>query len=454
MFCSKLQPRPKKPSITCWKSCAYFSKIPYYNISDISSLEGFSGSLKVRGRVHRIRDIGKTSFIVIREGFPLPSTLQLIVNNSILDFKPALLTRESIVEVVGHIHPVKSKITGCTIQNKGPFDWHIIHRYGFINFSRLVSSASTPIPIDAEKTSLEHRLDHRVVDLRLDFSNSLIFRILSDVEWSIVSWLRSQSFCQIHTPKILHGSSEGGSAFFPVSYFEKPACLAQSPQLYKQMAICGDFKRVFEVGPIFRAEPSNTHRHLTEFTGIDVEMELNDGYSSFLSFVSQFLIFIASEISSLPLYDSIVRASTVEPLQVPTIPIVPFKEARQLLNEANACNFDGFSDFSFAEEKQLGKIVRQKYHTDVFILDQFPACIRPFYSMPSEDNRYCNAFDVLIRGEEVISGSQHQIHEDLAKQIKATCGTDMKVNAVNESVDATSLEELPGCGEFLCIECR
>lgn len=115
------------------------------------------------------------------------------------------------------------------------------------------------------------------------------------------------------------------------------------------MAICGDFKRVFEVGPIFRAEPSNTHRHLTEFTGIDVEMELNDGYSSFLSFVSQFLIFIASEISSLPLYDSIVRASTVEPLQVPTIPIVPFKEARQLLNEANACNFDGFSDFSYAD---------------------------------------------------------------------------------------------------------
>ncbi|KGG50640.1 aspartate-tRNA ligase-like protein [Mitosporidium daphniae] len=382
MFCSKLQPRPKKPSITCWKSCAYFSKIPYYNISDISSLEGFSGSLKVRGRVHRIRDI------------------------------------ELYVDKLG-----------------------------------LVSSASTPIPIDAEKTSLEHRLDHRVVDLRLDFSNSLIFRILSDVEWSIVSWLRSQSFCQIHTPKILHGSSEGGSAFFPVSYFEKPACLAQSPQLYKQMAICGDFKRVFEVGPIFRAEPSNTHRHLTEFTGIDVEMELNDGYSSFLSFVSQFLIFIASEISSLPLYDSIVRASTVEPLQVPTIPIVPFKEARQLLNEANACNFDGFSDFSFAEEKQLGKIVRQKYHTDVFILDQFPACIRPFYSMPSEDNRYCNAFDVLIRGEEVISGSQ-RIHcrDSLVERASDGDSNFLDANSLGAYLDAFKWGVPPHAGFGLGLE--
>ena len=82
----------------------------------------------------------------------------------------------------------------------------------------MISLAATPLPIDAEQTSLDHRLDHRVVDLRLDFRNALIFRILSEIEWRIVSWLRARSFCQIHTPKILHGSSEGGSALFPVSY--------------------------------------------------------------------------------------------------------------------------------------------------------------------------------------------------------------------------------------------
>ena len=91
-------------------------------------------------------------------------------------------------------------------------------------------------------------------------------------------FLVSQGFCEIHTPKLIAGSSEGGAAVFRLDYKGQPACLAQSPQLHKQMSICGDFGRVFEIGPVFRAEDSYTHRHLCEFTGLDVEMEIKKHY--------------------------------------------------------------------------------------------------------------------------------------------------------------------------------
>ena len=124
--------------------------------------------------------------------------------------------------------------------------------------------------------------------------------------------------------------------------------MAQSPQLHKQMAICGGLKRVFEVGPIFRAESSNTHRHLTEFTGIDVEMELDGDYSSFLTFVSELLEFLGKEICTSSLCDLILQVATAEPLRIPTIPTLSFKEGRQLLKETVTINrSDAFSDFSY-----------------------------------------------------------------------------------------------------------
>lgn len=200
----------------------------------------------------------------------------------------------------------------------------------------LTSAASTPIPIDSEHTSLDIRLDNRVVDLRINPSNALIFKISSEIEGKIVSWLRSMNFCQIHTPKILQGTSEGGSSLFPVSYFREKAFLAQSPQLYKQMAICSGFKRVFEVGPIFRAESSNTHRHLTEFTGIDIEMELNDEYSSMLGIVSDLMLFIGKELDSPTLFPLIelLKVEGKEKLKISSIPVISFVEARQLISKS------------------------------------------------------------------------------------------------------------------------
>jgi aspartyl/asparaginyl-tRNA synthetase len=136
--------------------------------------------------------------------------------------------------------------------------------------------------LDAEgstyvRVGQDTRLNHRVIDLRTP-ANNAIFRVQSAVGELFREALRAQDFVEIHTPKLIGGASEGGASVFKLDYMGQPACLAQSPQLYKQMAIESDMERVFEIGPVFRAEDSNTHRHLCEFTGLDMEMAIKEHY--------------------------------------------------------------------------------------------------------------------------------------------------------------------------------
>ncbi|CAN0892315.1 Aspartate--tRNA ligase 1, cytoplasmic [Linum grandiflorum] len=135
------------------------------------------------------------------------------------------------------------------------------------------------------------RLNYRALDLRTP-ANQAIFRIESEVQFVFQHFLRAQKFVGVITPKLIAGSSEGGAAVFGLDYKGQPACLAQSPQLHKQMALAGDFERVFVIGPVFRAEDSYTHRHLCEFTGLDVEMEIKSHYSEVMGIVDRLFVTI------------------------------------------------------------------------------------------------------------------------------------------------------------------
>ncbi|KAL6648345.1 hypothetical protein ACP70R_012569 [Stipagrostis hirtigluma subsp. patula] len=257
---------------------------------------------------------------------------------------------------------------------------------------------------DGEKVvrvNLETRLNDRPLDLRTP-TNQAIFKIQSEIDFKFVTFLKERNFVWIHTPKITPGLSEGGAAVFKFDYVNNElASLAQSPQIYKQMAVHGGFKRVFEVGPIFRAEKSNTHRHLCEYIGLHVEMEIKDHY-------------FEEEL------EMINRQYPFEPLKYleKTLKLT-YDEGITMLKEAGV-DIDYTSDLNTEAEKKLGQLVRDKYGTDFFILYQYPLALRPFYTMPSLDNpQYSNSFDVFIRGEEIISGSQ-RIHNKrlLNDQIK------------------------------------
>ena len=256
------------------------------------------------------------------------------------------------------------------------------------------------------------RLDNRVFDLRVPTTQA-IFKLQSGVAHLFREYLDSKDFIEIHSPKLIGGASEGGSNVFKFKYFNQDACLAQSPQLYKQMCIIADFKRVYEIGPVFRAENSFTSRHLCEFTGLDLEMEIKEHFFEVLDILGELFYFIFKGLNEryAKELEIVNNQYPFEPLILtPEVLKLPWTEGIKLLTE-NGFKQDINEDLDTENEKALGKLVRDKYKTDFYILYGYPKSARPFYTMPDpKDENFTNSFDAFIRGEEVLSGAQ-RIHD-------------------------------------------
>lgn len=262
------------------------------------------------------------------------------------------------------------------------------------------------------------RLNNRIVDLRTASSQS-IFRIQSGVCNLFRSYLDEQGFIEIHTPKLQGGATESGATVFELNYFGRPAFLAQSPQLAKQMCIAADFERVYEIGAVFRAEDSNTPRHLTEYTGLDIEMALDEHYHEALEIIDGMFKNLwkglyeryGKEIDIISEYYPHTKVEWLE-----KTPRIPFSKGIQMLIEDGWVNEDGeppseYEDLATRAEIRLGQLVKEQYKTDYYILDKFPASVRPFYTMPDPDNdKVSNSFDIFMRGQEILSGGQ-RIHD-------------------------------------------
>jgi aspartyl/asparaginyl-tRNA synthetase len=258
----------------------------------------FDQHLLIRARVHNIRGTGKQCFLVLRQQ---SATVQAVIAVNPATSKQMVkfainLSKESIVDVGGILKTVNTPIESCT-QNM--MEIHVETLY-------IVSPSEPRLPFTIDDASrceeqiekedvffsrvnLDTRLDHRVIDLRT-ITNQAIFRIQSGVCELFREFLLKKQFVEIHSPKIISAASEGGASVFKLSYFDRYAYLAQSPQLYKQMVICSDFERVFEIGPVFRAEDSNTHRHMTEFTGLDIEMCFYEHYHEVLELLGDLFV--------------------------------------------------------------------------------------------------------------------------------------------------------------------
>lgn len=395
----------------------------------------------VRGRAQTVRAVSKKmAFLVVREkGSTVQCVLSVapdLVSLGMVKFANGL-SRESYVDVEGVVSVPNSPIKGASQQVE-------------IQVRKLycISKAVPTLPINIEdaarseaeidkalqageqlvRVNQDTRLNYRVLDLRTP-SNQAIFRIQCQVENIFRQFLLSEGFVGIHTPKLIAGSSEGGSAVFRLDYKGQPACLAQSPQLHKQMAICGDFGRVFEVGPVFRAEDSFTHRHLCEFTGLDVEMEIKEHYSEVMDIVDRLFVALFDSLNERCQKDleDIGKQYPFEPLKYLKETLrLTFQEGVQLLKEAGI-EIDPLGDLNTESERKLGQLVFEKYGTEFYILHRYPLAVRPFYTMPcSDDQTYSNSFDVFIRGEEIISGAQRVHLPDLLTTRAIACGIDVK----------------------------
>ena len=305
------------------------------------------------------------------------------------------------------------------------------------------------LPIVSQDTVLNYRW----IDTRTP-ANQAIFRIQSGVCQLFRSFLLANEFVEVHTPKLIAGASEGGSNVFTLKYFDQSACLAQSPQLYKQMtAACGGFDRVFEIGPVFRAENSNTHRHLCEFTGLDFEMEIFEHYYEALDVMSKLFLHIFDGLNDNFRHELMLVSQQYpyEPLQYsrPSLRIT-FKEGIDLLRE-NGIMAGYLDDLSTPHEKALGKIVKEKYGTDFYMMDKYPLAIRPFYTMPDPtDDNVSNSYDVFIRGEEIVSGAQ-RIH-DPELLVKRAEIVGIPVSSIQSYVDAFKHGAVPHAGGGIGME--
>ncbi|KAK0078132.1 hypothetical protein PV325_003008 [Microctonus aethiopoides] len=375
-------------------------------------------SVWLRGRLHTSRAKGKQCFIVIRQQ---SSTVQGLVavnekiSKQMVKFI-STITKESIIDVQAVVKGVPMKIESCTQKD---VECHIEKVF-------VVSASMPQLPLQIEdaarpcddesglniKVNQDTRLDNRILDLRTP-ANQAIFRVEAGVSKLFRDILTQRGFVEIHTPKIISAASEGGANVFTVSYFKGAAYLAQSPQLYKQMAIAADFDRVFTVGAVFRAEDSNTHRHLTEFVGLDLEMAFRYHYHEVVDVIGAMFTDLfrglrdnyAAEIAAVN------EQYKVEPFEFLDPPLrLEFPEAIKLLAEAGV-TLGEEDDLSTPDEKLLGKLVKAKYSTDFYILDKYPLAVRPFYTMPDPNNpKASNSYDMFMRGEEIISGAQ-RIHD-------------------------------------------
>lgn len=387
----------------------------------------------LRGRLHSIRVKGGSCFLVLRQDSF--HTVQACYfkdkedpegSQKMIKYLKSL-TVESMIDLQGTIR--EADVKSCTIKTLE------------LNINRIhsVSKAAAQLPFQVEDAARsekeveesqktdrpfpvlgqELRLDNRWMDLRAPANNAII-RIQSAVCQLFRESLCAQGFTEIHTPKLLSGESESGAGVFTTNYFGTTACLAQSPQLYKQMAISSDLERVFEIGPVFRAEKSHTRRHLCEFTGLDLEMAINEHYIEALEVIHRMFKHIfeglenrwAKELTVIrEQYYSEPVAFTDEPC------IMHWPEAMEILKDEGFDIGEGMDDLSGAMELTLGKVVKEKYGTDFFMLDRYPSMVRPFYTMPCpEDSRFSNSYDIFLRGQEICSGAQRCHDPDLVTE--------------------------------------
>ena len=359
----------------------------------------------LKGWVQDLRNLSKIKFLILRDRTGDMQTIALKGTTEDTSFEAiGSITNESVVEIVGT--PKKNKESRWGIEV-------------LIKKVQVISAAATPLPIDNSdkgQTHIDKRIDHRFLDTR-NLKKQAIFKVRGKIAKILTNFFDSKGFTNINTPKITTIGVESGAELFILDYFGKPAYLAQSPQIYKQMFVTGGFERVYEIGPVFRAEKSHTTRHLTEFTGVDFEMGFIDDYDDVMDLIEEMFVNLMGNLSEEAKDElKILGVELVVPKKIPRITM---DEAKKMLAKKGK-KYKDDEDLDPEGEKLLGELVKEKYGSEFVFLTLFPWAVKPFYQMKLEGKAVTKSFDLLFNGVEVCSGSQREHrYEVLKKQAKA-----------------------------------
>ncbi len=351
-------------------------------------------TVKVNGAVHTIRNMGEVAFVILRKREGL---LQAVYEKDTADFSLKEIREADTVEVTGILEYNEKAPNGIEIRME--------------SVKILSEPVDEQMPLAIAKwklnTSLDAKLNYRSISLR-NIRERAKFKLQEGVTRAFRDFLYEQGFTEIHTPKIGAKGAEGGANIFKLEYFHHPAVLAQSPQFYKQMMV-GVFDRVFETGPVFRAEKHNTKRHLNEYTSLDFEMGYIDSYEDVMAMETGYLQYMMKLLEKD--YDRELNILGITLPSADKIPAVRFDEIKQIVSEKYDRTMRNPFDLEPEEEQLIGRYAKETWDSDFVFVTHYPSKKRPFYAMDDpEDPRYTLSFDLLFRGMEITTGGQ-RIHD-------------------------------------------
>jgi aspartyl/asparaginyl-tRNA synthetase len=276
---------------------------------------------------------------------------------------------------------------------------------------QVVGPALGPPPID-EASPLPARLDWRYLDLRRP-RNRLIFEVQTTAERAMRAWWARHDFLELHSPKLRGMPNQSGRELFTVPYFDRTAYLAQSPQFYKQMAMSAGFERVFEIGPVFRANPLQTSRHDTEFTSIDMEVSWIDSHEDLMTLEEHWLAEVVAAVEREHGADVERLFGRQVRIPAPPFPRLTMAEATEILADRSHRSTAQEGDLDAEGERLLGRYVATELGHELVFVTEYPEAVRPFYHMRlTEGSELTRSFDLLWNGLEVTTGAQREHRHD------------------------------------------
>lgn len=357
------------------------------------------GTVTIHGFVDAIRNLKHIQFLVLRNR-----------TGSIQITHDPIKGHSRLTNAINGLRPESS----VTVRGRVQKNEHVkLHGLEIIPEEIILESAAEqPIPLQ-ENASQSDRMDWRFLDLRKS-DHLLIFQVQTLVEQAMREFFIQNEFLEIHSPKLMGTPSESGAEVFEVKYFDHKAYLAQSPQFYKQMAMAAGFDRVFEIGPVFRADSSHTIRHATEFIGVDMEISWIDSHEDIMAMEEKWLIHVLK--STADLCGHLIEKAFHKKITIPSSPFpkITLSDAIDLLKRHGHGALNGNGDLDLEGEKLLSELLKKKYgHEFVFITD-YPISIRPFYHMRMEnDQSKTKSYDLLWNGTEITTGAQREHRYDI-----------------------------------------
>jgi nondiscriminating aspartyl-tRNA synthetase len=348
--------------------------------------------VRVAGWLHSLRRLGGISFLVIRDGWGI---IQAVAETEVElgPLQDGSIGLESIVVVEG-------VVVGET-QAPGGVELHHLH----IEVITPVTEVP-PVPLNKRKiaASIGTLLDHAAISNRHP-ARRAILRLAAGAMAGFRSTLTSRNFTEIQTPKLVAAATESGANVFKLDYFGRPAFLAQSPQFYKQIMV-GVFERVFEVGPVFRAEPHDTTRHINEYVSLDAEFGFIENHFTVMALLREVIAGILTTLNEE--YSAELKLLHLQMPAVPQeIPHIFFADAQELIFQRYGTDVRGEPDLSPQDERWLGEWAQEEFGSDFLFVTGYPMRKRPFYTHPDPERpEYSNSFDLLFRGTELVTGGQ------------------------------------------------